>query len=215
MISYIFHIGIIYIVFSLIWTFFLLIYNLFVGFTQSNSWQTFVIKSVKTYFLISILAIYTIHFMRDPRYSAPFIATVGLLTLYSYLVGRLQRKQMILQINNRMGNFGNAGQNADMRLEMILVALGLIYFTICLFDHSLPFNKINNWFYRAVNDIYETPVIGWIIGFFGILFLISVLVKAFLATALFIQRITAGNKPNDRDKNNNNNDDYTDYEIID
>lgn len=219
MINYIFQIGIIYIVFSLIWAFFLFIYNMLMGFERSSPIQTFIMKAIKSYFLISIVAIFSIEYMRDPRHSAPLIATVGLLTLYSYLVGRLQHKKLVVQMNSRFGSFNNAGMNADLRLESFLIVVSLVYFTLCLYNHAIPYNKINLWFYHSVNDIYKTPVIGWIIGFFGILFLLATLLKAILVTAMFIrnfQDIISGNK----NKNNNGNDkrndgDYTDYEIID
>lgn len=220
MIQYIFHIGIIYIVFSLIWAFFILLYNMLTNFSSSAGWQTFVMKCCKTYFLISIVAIFTNQYMVLPGHSAPLIATVGLLTLYSYLVGRLQQKRMILQINNRMGNFTNAA-NADLRLESLLIVLGMAYFTICLYQKTLPINQANLWFFKTVNQIYETPVIGWIIGFFGILFLLSTLLKAILVTANFIanfQDIMSGrNKRNgDDSKGGGRSDDdgFADYEVI-
>lgn len=189
------------------------------GFKAGASWQTFIMKGVKTYFLISIVAMFTIMYMKSPLQSAPLIATVGLLTLYSYMVGRLQQKKMVLQINNRFGNLSNSGINTDLRVESLLIVIGLIYFTACLYDNTIPFNKVNLWFFETVNEIYKTPVIGWIIGFFGILFLISTLLKAILFTAMFInnfQSIMSGKKKNDGgDKSGSGNDEYTDFEVMD
>lgn len=220
MIHYIFQTGIIYIVFSLIWAFFILLYNMLMGFNSNNGWQTLLIKGIKMYFLISLVAIFTNSYMYMPQQSAPLIATVGLLTLYSYLVGRLQQQRMILQVNNRMGNFTKAPA-VDMRTELLLVVAGLVYFTICLYNKELPVNKANMWFYRTVTDIYDTPVIGWIIGFFGILFLISILLRAVLATVMLLQRFQnfmSGRGNNDRNDPNNggggNSDGYSDYEIV-
>jgi hypothetical protein len=157
--------------------------------------------------------------MRDPRHSAPLIATVGLLTLYSYMVGRLQHKKLVIQINNRFGSMNSAGMNADLRLESFLIVASLVYFTICLYNHAVPYTKINLWFFHSVNDIYTTPIIGWIIGFFGILFLLATLLKAILVTAMFIrnfQDIISGNRNNNDKGNNKGNDgDYTDYEVVD
>lgn len=221
MINYIFQIGIIYIVFSLIWAFFLFLYNMLTGFGGNKGWQTFAIKCIKTYFLVSLVAIFTISYMSVPKHSAPLIATVGLLTLYSYMMGRLQQQRMIIQINNRMGNFAKA-PNVDMRAELLLIVAGLVYFTMCLYNHQLPVNKANLWFFGAVHDIYDTPVIGWVIGFFGILFLVATLLRAALATVMLIQRfqdfISGNNKGNnnrnDRNDRNNNNDGYSDYEVV-
>src|SRR5688572_28881600 len=147
MIEYIFRIGIIYIVFSLIWAFFLLIYNMLTGFDRQAGWQTFVMKTVKMYFLISIVAIFTIKYMQRPGHSGPLIATVGLLTLYSYMVGRLQQKRMIVQLNNRFGNLSNSGIQTDLRIESALIVMGLVYFTVCLYNHAIPANKVTLWFY--------------------------------------------------------------------
>lgn len=215
MIEYIFRIGIIYIVFSLIWAFFLFIYNILTGFNTGSIWQTFLMKTIKIYFLISIVAIFTITYMRNPLYSGPFIATIGLLTLYSYMVGRLQQKRLVLQINNRFGNMSNAPK-IDMRFESLLIIAGLVYFTLCLYKPVIPITKANMWFYTAVNDIYATPVIGWIIGFFGILFLLATLLKAALLTIVFINRITGGRQNNNNNDGNSGrgNDEFTDYEIM-
>jgi hypothetical protein len=214
MIEYIFRIGIIYIVFSFIWAFFLLLYNMMTGFNTGSVWQTFIMKTVKMYFLISIVAIFTISYMHNPKYSGPFIATVGLLTLYSYMVGRLQQKRMIIQINNRMGNMSNAPV-VDMRMESLLIIAGLIYFTLCLYNTSLPVNAANLWFSKAVDDIYSTPVIGWIISFFGIIFLLFTLLKAAMFTVVLLNRITGGKQNNNNDGNNpGGNDGYTDYEVM-
>lgn len=216
MLEYIFQIGIIYIVFSLIWAFFVLMYNILTGGNKSG-WQTFIIKCIKTYFLISLVAIFTISYMHVPKHSAPLIATVGLLTLYSYLIGRLHQQRMIIQINNRMGNFARA-QNVDMRAELLLIVAGLTYFTLCLKYNQLPMNQVNQWFLSAVHDIYNTPVIGWIIGFFGILFLLGTLLRAALATVMLLQQFQnfISGKRNNRGPNDNNNQDgYSDYEIID
>jgi len=216
MINYIFQIGIIYIVFSLIWAFFLFLYNMLTGFSGNRGWQTFIIKCVKTYFLISLVAIFTISYMSDPKHSAPLIATVGLLTLYSYMVGRLQQQRMIIQINNRMGNFAKA-PTVDMRAELLLIVAGLVYFTLCLYNHTLPINKVNTWFMNTVKDIYDTPVIGWIIGFFGILFLFATLLRAALGTVMLLQRFQdfiSGNKRGNNDHNDRGNDGYSDYEVI-
>jgi hypothetical protein len=219
MIHYIFQIGIIYIVFGLIWAFFILLYNMLMGFGSNNGWQTLLIKGVKMYFLISLVAIFTNSYMRMPQQSAPLIATVGLLTLYSYLVGRLQQQRMIVQINSRMGNFTKA-PTVDMRSELLMVVAGLVYFTLCLYNKELPVNKANMWFYRTVTDIYDTPVIGWIIGFFGILFLISILLRAALATVMLLQRFQQlmsgqGNNNDRNDRNNSSgNDGYSDYEVV-
>lgn len=217
MINYIFKIGIIYIVFSLVWAFFLLLYNMLTGFSR-NSWQTFIIKCVKTYFLISLVAIFTITYMRVPNQSAPLIATVGLLTLYSYLVGRLEQQRMMIQINNRMGKMGDTAP-PNMRLELLLIVVGLVYFTACLYNYNLPYNNANKWFYQTVMDIYDTPVIGWIIGFFGILFLLATLFRAVIGTMIFMQRLQQllsgkRNNGNDRNDQNNNQDGYSDYEVI-
>lgn len=221
MIEYIFHIGIIYIVFGIIWAFFLMLYNMLTNFNGSAGWQTFVIKTVKTYFLVSIVAVYTIIYMRKPEHNAGLIATVGLLTLYSYLVGRLQQQRMMVQINGRMGRLNNSGTLPDLRVESALVIAGLVYFTTCLFNHTLPFNSANLWFYDTVQAIYATPVIGWIIGFFGIIFLLSTLFKAVLLTAMFFAYIqnlfSGGNRgkgPGNNRKDDGSDDGYTDYEIV-
>jgi len=211
LIKYIFFLGIVFIIFSMIWGFFMILYRLLTGIQQRNSIERYIFKIANMYLLVSLSAMQTQEYLLLPGAPKSMITIVGLLVLYSYLTGRLERKRFIMQINNLKID----REELNMKFESFIIIASLVYFSFCITNPVITENPVNNWFYSAVKDIYATPVIGWIIGLIGVFFLIFMLIKSFMVTtgfiADFMERIT-GNKRKDDD--NSSDDSYTDYEII-
>lgn len=211
LIRYIFFLGIVFIIFSMVWGFFMILYRLLTGIQQRNSIERYIFKIANMYLLVSLSAMQTQEYLMRPDSPKVFITVLGLLVLYSYLTGRLERKRFVMQINNMKID----REELNMKFESFIIIASLVYFSFCITNPVIMENPVNNWFYLTVKDIYATPVIGWIIGFIGIFFLLFMLIKSFMVTtgfvANFMDRIS-GNKRNDDDGNNN--DGFTDYEII-
>lgn len=188
----------------------MILYRLLTGFQQRNSAERYVFKLANMYLLVSLSAMQTQEYLLKPEAPKILITVVGLLVLYSYLTGRLERKRFIMQINNMKIN----QEELNMKFESFIIIASLVYFSFCITHPVIADNAVNRWFYGAVKNIYDTPVIGWIIGLVGVFFLVFMLIKSFVVTTSFItgflEKIT-GTKKNDDDQNN---DGYTDYEII-
>lgn len=209
LLQFLFHCGVIYIVFSFIWSFFMFLYNMLTQFRRKSPVETYLFKFINTYVLISLIGMLTYEQMMWPRHSPAIFATVGLLTVYSYLIGRLERNRMVFQLNNQVLRMG--GGELHMRTEMVLVISALVYYIMCLVQPHIAVNGLTIWFSKAIHDLYDTPVIGWIFAFIGSLMLFSLLIRSLLYTSLLLNRLTGGNK---RSGNKNDDDDYTDYEIM-
>lgn len=214
--EFIFRLGIIFIVFSLVWGFFLLLYRMISGLRPLHPAEDYGIKIVHLYILASISAMQTTAFLSDDM---PKVAIVifGILTLFFYLTGRLERNRMTIQINNRM--FSANKKEPDLRIEMLLILAGIFYYSLCITNESIVENDLNVWFFTTVNDIYDTDFLRWIFGFFGILFLVNIIFRSFIFFNNLINSLLGNknNRSNNDDMNSNNgnqNDDYTDYEII-
>jgi hypothetical protein len=111
---------------------------------------------------------------------------------------------------------GNA-KEPDLRIEMLLIFAGLFYYSLCITNESIVHNNLNLWFFTVVNDLYDTPILKWIFGFFGILFLVNIIFRSFIFFSNLANTLL-GNKRNNNDGNDsdssNDNGDFADYEII-
>lgn len=212
LLDFLFECGIVYVVFSFIWSFFMFMYNALIQFRTKGMTETYVIKFLNTYVLISLIAILTTGYMAKPMLMPGLYASVGLLTMYSYLIGRLERNRMILQFNRQVLKIG--GTDAlNMKLEMILVTTGLIYYVVCLTRPEVAVNPVTLWFNKAIHQLYDTPVIGWIFAFIGVIMLISLLIRSVIYTSMLLSGARRSGSRKDN-KRNDNDDDFTDYEIL-
>lgn len=214
--EFIFRLGIIFIVFSLVWGFFLLLFRLAVGLRPLHPIEDYAIKLIHLYILCSISAMQTLAYL-TPTMPAVTIVVFGLLTLYFYLTGRLERNRMTIKMNNQV--FTAKKDAPDMRVEMLFIFIGLFYYSMAITNENIVNNNLNVWFFKTVMDLYDTPLLKWIFGFIGIIFLINMIMRSFIFTNNLINTLM-GNKPNrnnddDNHFNSNNDDDYTDYEVVD
>lgn len=212
--EFIFRLGIIFIVFSLVWGFFNLLFRLAIGLRPLHPVEDYLIKTIHLYVLASISAMQTSAFLTD---GMPKVAIVifGILTLFFYLTGRLERNRMTIRMNNRM--FSSNAQEPDLRIEMLLIFAGLFYYSLCITNENIVNNNLNLWFFNVVNDLYDTPILKWIFGFFGILFLMNIIFRSFVFFNNLANTILGNknrNSGSDPDGPAGNSNDYTDYEII-
>lgn len=211
--EFIFRLGIIFIVFSLVWGFFNLLFRLAIGLRPLHPIEDYTIKSIHLYILASISAMQTTAFLSE---GMPKVAIVvfGILTLFFYLTGRLERNRMTIRMNNRM--FSSNAKEPDLRIEMLLIFVGLFYYSLCITNENIVNNNLNLWFFTVVNDLYDTPLLKWIFGFFGILFLVNIIFRSFVFFNNLANTIL-GNKKNKSDGNDSDpssGSDFTEYEII-
>ena len=192
--SYIFFLGIIYIVFSIIWFFIALMPKYAFGNKENNIQNTilnYTIKAAQFYFLASLTAIKALEFILkeniDPK-QGPLYIIIGGIVLYLYLAGKLERSKMMFQFRSNLG--GENSQNTS-KYEPHLVGLTLIFYTISFNYPLLIENPINQWFLESINDFYNTVIIGWIIGIIGFFFLINMIFKGINATGFLFQTIVA------------------------
>lgn len=191
-----------------------MLFRLAIGLRPLHPAEEYIIKTIHLYVLASISAMQTSAFLTD---GMPKVAIVifGILTLFFYLTGRLERNRMSIRVNNRM--FSANTKEPDLRIEMLLIFAGLFYYSLCITNENIVNNNLNLWFFTVVNDLYDTPFLKWIFGFFGILFLVNIIFRSFIFFSN-IANTLLGNKKNHNDgddsDSSNDNGDFADYEII-
>lgn len=212
LLKYIFYLGIIFIVFSLIWGFFMLIYRMLTGMSERPLIETYIFKALNLYFLVSLCSMLTVEYISKPGAPKILLTVIGIAVLYSYLAGRLQRSKVMLQMNN----LRLSAERVNMTWESILILAAIVYFSFGITHPEILVNSANVWFNQSVKDLYDTIIIGWIITFFGLLMLMVNLVRSVMVTAgaitWLMDRIAGRN--NDNNSGNTNNDGYTDYEEV-
>ena len=192
--NYIFFLGIIFIVFSIIWFFIALLPKYVLGNKDNNVQNAilnYIIKAAQFYFLASLTAIKAIDFIQkeniDPN-QGPLYIIIGGIVLYLYLAGKIERSKMMFQFRSNLG--GVNSQNNDKYVPH-LVGLTLIFYAISFNYPMLIDNSINQWFLESINDFYDTIIIGWIIGCIGFFFLVNMIFKGINATGFLFQTIIA------------------------
>jgi hypothetical protein len=105
-----------------------MVFRLAIGLRPLNPAEDYIIKIIHLYILASISAMQTSAFLTDGK---PKIAIVvfGILTLFFYLTGRLERNRMTIRVNNRM--FSTNAKEHDLRIELLLIFAGFFYYTGC------------------------------------------------------------------------------------
>jgi len=218
LLSFVFYLGIVYIVFSLIWGFFMLILNLFTMGQRKGIFEEFLLRSGSYYFIAALTAMAAMTPEHFNGLSEQSMSIIGLIVLFLYLLGKMERrKRMRIQIQgNIFGNLRINQKAPDKRIEMIFLVGGLALYTACLKFPEIAVNDATLWFYRAIKDIYDAPVIGWIIKLVGVFFLLGIFFRAVMVMQLFMMRLTGQTPPNKGDSfgQQRNDDDFDDFEEI-
>jgi hypothetical protein len=214
LLEYIFFLGIVMIIFSMIWGFFMLIYRILSGLAERPAIERYLVKGLNMYILVSLCAMKTVAYFSIPGTPDVLLTIAGLLVLYVYLTGRMERQRFNIQFNAK----SIQTEKLDMRWESVIVVASLVFFSFAIRYPQLAENSMNLWFYTAIEDIYNTAVIGWIFGFIGFFFLLMMIFRSIFISAKFINELIdylSGNNRNKGDKNKKDGDDgYSDYEII-
>lgn len=213
-IKYIFYLGTVFITFELLWWLILGSLTLLSGARDIKPGVNLLLKGAYYYFLVTLSAIKTNEFMQ--YLSGAIIVNlgvsfIGLFVLYCYLTEKISRDTFKISINKISVDLKYLNK---MRHESFLLFGALLFFLACLLFSSISVNIVTLWLYDVIGRIFDIPVIGWIIGFAGALFLIRILYRGINITGQFWKRLTlifVQEKNNKQFFINNN---ITDAEII-
>ncbi len=191
--KYVFFLGIIYIVFSLIWFLLATLPKMILSRTNSSQIENYFFKTLQYYFIGSLTFLSSLKFINDPRnginndYSSIFIVTGGFVLLL-YLSGKMERNKMLFQFKSFVSKTKSDGV---LKYEPHLIGFTMVLYALSIGNPILVDNAINNWFLDNILEFYHTPIIGWIISFIGFFFLITIIFKGINAVRKLIQNIIA------------------------
>ena len=188
---YIFFLGIIYIVFSLIWFLLATLPKMILSRANSSEIENYIFKTLQYYFIGSLTFLSSVKFINDPRntinneHSSVFIL-VGGFVLLLYLTGKMERNKMIFQFKSFVSKTRNDGV---LKYEPHLIGLTMVLYAISIGNPLLVDNAINSWFLDNILEFYHTPIIGWIIKFIGFFFLITIIFRGISTIRNLFQNI--------------------------
>lgn len=194
--KYIFYLGIVYVVFSLIWFFIAQGLKLILrSGREEQPWEGYVLKSIQYYFVASLTLLKASEYIAlKPELSqnSAILYLLGGLVLYLYLYGKYERTKQFAGFKAtfsmlRNGKVSSLSTADKTKYEPHIIGVTILFYLIALQFPVLINHKLNLWFLVNINDFYNTFLIKWILGIIGFFFMISMVIKGLSATGELIQ----------------------------
>lgn len=195
---YIFYLGIVYVVFSLIWFFIAqaLKFLLKAG-KEEQPWQGYALKVIQYYFLASLTLMKASEFIENkPQLAnnAVVLYLLGAVILYLYLYGKYERAKQFSGISStismmRGGKVKKLSVAQKTKYVPHIIGVTVIFYLVSLQLPALVTNPVNTWFLVNINDFYDTILIKWILGIIGFFFMLGMIVKGLSATGELFQQV--------------------------
>jgi hypothetical protein len=204
---YIYLLGIIYIVFSILWFFISSLPKFLSGAFKTNSFSNYTFKAVQYYLIAALTAVQTSHYIQNtPSLSGqiPFYIALGGIIIFLYLAGKTDKAIMSVQIHANKNKIQLGGA---LKFEPHIVGISIIIFLLSFNYPILTHNPITTALHSGILNFYNTFFIHFIISVVGFFFLFSMFSRGFSATGRlveFINHIITG-KPLTQRKTKNKN----------
>lgn len=173
--KFIIFLGIINIVFSFIWKWVFVLPSALLFTVIKLDRAMLLVKAFGAYFLISLTALATLLALQDVSggWKLLFFPFVGAFVLFMGFSSNAyeQSKQAHMSYDYSL----MSRIERDAWFDIILVFGSLVLYILILFVPTIAVNPINEWLFTAIQWTYELPIIGWLIGIGGVLFMLSII----------------------------------------
>ena len=187
--KYVFLLGIVYIVFAILWFFISSLPKFLTGAFKNNSVTSYIFKILQYYFLAALTALQTVSFISDngiENTSIPFYITLGAIVLFLYLAGKTDKAIMSVQVQSAKGIIKLGGA---LKYEPHIVGVSIIIYLLSFTSPTLVNNSFNVLLHKGILNFYDTFFIGFILSIVGFFFLFSMLSRGFKATGRLVEFI--------------------------
>ena len=207
----IFYLSIVYIVFNIIWVLIVQLPKMIFKGASNNSTFDHVIKAIR-YLLLSTLTYSTCYeYITDksPNYqSIILIYLTGGIILSLYLAGKLNKKQSLFKMAATVTSNLKFGRKKSFQKQLNyeghIVGVSIVIYAACvgipIFGDFMIENPLNIWFLKTIDGLYNAPILKWIIGFAGTIFMFSMFQRGITTIQQLIGKIK-GENPNDKNDN--------------
>ena len=187
MLKYVFLLGIVYIVFAILWFFLSSLPKFLTGAFKNNSFTNYLFKSIQYYLLAGLTALQTVHFVSGNNIentSVPFYIALGGVILFLYLAGKTDKAIMSVQVQSAKGKIKLGGA---LKYEPHIVGISVIVYLLSFNIPSLVNNSFNLVLHKGILNFYDTFFIGFILNIVGFFFLFSMLSRGLTATGRLVE----------------------------
>ena len=172
-----FRLGVVFAIFSFLWGILNMILNLIRGQKPQSVWEEYGLKIVQYFLLVNVVFLFSVQ-KHDTTVILPNELMTVALILILYFSGKLQKQKRRSGIIESMGtNMPKFQTNFNLRAEVVVISLSILFFTAFIFFPEYAINPIGNWFYTSILEIESLPVLGFIFKIIGFFVLMSILMK--------------------------------------
>lgn len=178
--KFIFVLGINFSIFGFIWGLMMLVIRMFRTPGQpANQALDYTLRIVKYFLLVSVTANYIAKFQGSDLQTNVGLTNliVGTIVITLYLLGKLQNRAVLNQLGQHP-LFARFANSIDPKVERFLLLGSIAYFIACLVYPQMVDNRLVNWFTDSIQNIYDTPVIGWVFSIIAFFFLVNIILRA-------------------------------------
>ena len=210
-----FRLGVVFAIFSFLWGILNMILNLIRGQKPQSVWEEYGLKIVQYFLLVNVVFLFSVQ-KHDTTVILPNELMTVALILILYFSGKLQKQKRRSGIIETMGpNMPKFQSNFNLRAEIIVISLSILFFTAFIFFPEYAINPIGNWFYTSILEIESLPVLGFIFKIIGFFVLMSILMKIVNGFAYLFSGaplITVQSHVNNQNGSNKDEDGFDDFE---
>lgn len=189
MLLYIYMLGVIYIVFSILWFFISSLPKFLSGAFKTNSFSNYTFKIVQYFLIAALTAVQTSKFIENnPTLNgqAPFFITLGGIVIFLYLAGKTDKAIMSVQIQSTKGRIQLGGA---LKYEPHIVGVSIILYLLSFNFPILINNPITTTLHSGILNFYDTFFIHFIISIIAFFFLFSLFSRGFSAVGRLVEFI--------------------------
>ncbi len=215
LLKYIFHLGVIYTGFDLVWWLFnRLLGMLNQGQALSKNLRQWVLTPLSTYLVVALTVLETNRqvALETDNLSFWLIIGLGTFTLLFYRLSKLKRQTAVRFSLN--GRAMAEEPSTNLRFEWALNGLAIIAFAGGLFMPQAAANPLTIWLHQLVLNLNDIPVNGWIIGILSIFFLLRVMFLGFQTIKSSLAWFPPAH-PDEKQTHRQAEPDFDDFEVVD
>lgn len=189
MLLYIYMLGVVYIVFSILWFFISSLPKFLSGAFVSNSFSNYIFKSLQYYTLSALTAVQTSYYINNnPGLSnqTPFYIALGGIVLFLYLAGKTDKAIMSVQIQSNKGKIRLGGA---LKYEPHIIGISIIAYLLSFNIPVIADNPVITNLHLGILNFYDTFFIHFIISIIAFFFLFSMFSRGFTAVGRLVEFI--------------------------
>ena len=208
MLNFAFFLGVVFITFNMLWSFFTFFLRAFIG--ELGSTEKYILRLTQAYFMASMTAKATLQYNEDNATQGNILLITGIVVLFLYLINKIEQRKKMIQFSLQLNKENITFSKQHLKYDVVIAVLTVSFYVFSVFNSFLIDNIANTWFFNSTQNLAGAPIIGWIIKLIGVFFIAGIFIKGIASFQIIFHQLTSfGKKEND-----NKDDDFSDFEYV-